>query len=173
MGLFSSSTPKSGAVTTGVDIDYGQVDNVLKAARKSVAKQTKLGMKRAGEVATLPRVRAAAATAFPAVSVASLTVRARAKEAYVTTQGPKLNDRITGLLEFGGVVTTQITPKESGQTGLPIGSGGIIRASVNAPRTYRGKGAIRAGVAASVPTFESILLDYVVDAFDPIPHTPS
>ena len=31
----------------------------------------------------------------------------------------------------------------------------------------------RAGVALSVDQFESILLDYVVDAFDPIPHTPS
>lgn len=168
MGLLRSNSPTSTKVTTGVDVDLGQVDDALKAAKKKVAQQAKAGMRRAGEVAILPRARAAAAATMPAVSVAAVTVRARQSEAYLTTQGPKLGDRITGLLEFGGTVSTQIVAKGAG---LPVGPG-IIRHSVNAPREYQGKGVLRAAVADAVPTFESILLEEITDAFDPIPHTP-
>ena len=72
-------------------------------------------------------------------------------------------DRIAGLLEFGGTVSTQIRPKEEGQTGLPVGGAGsgLIRYTVNAPRHYKGKRAIRTAVALSVDQFESILLDYL------------
>lgn len=173
MGLLRSSKP-GGGVTTGIDVDYGQVDNTLKAARKGVRDQTKKGMKRAADVAVEPRVRRGAALAMPNNIAAALTTKATTREAYVTTRGPKVLDRIAGLLEFGGIVSTQIQPKKEGQTGLPIGGAGsdLIRYTVNAPRHYTGKRVIRREVAASVPEFETILLDYVVDAFDPIPHVP-
>ena len=162
-------------VTTEVEIDYGQVDDAMKAAKREIRGRTKAGMKRAADVAVEPRVRRAAAFALPSVAAAALTTKATTKEAVVTTRGPKVLDRIAGLLEFGGTVSTQIRPKEEGQTGLPVGGAGsgLIRYTVNAPRHYKGKRAIRTAVALSVDQFESILLDYVVDAFDPIPHTPA
>lgn len=174
MGLLRSSGRSGGGVTTEVDVDYGKTDDVLRTAKKGVRDQTKKGMKRAAEVAVEPRARAAAAIAMPGVVASALTTKATTREAYLTTRGPKVLDRIAGLLEFGGVVTTQIRPKEEGQTGLPIGGAGsdLIRYTVNGPRKYEGKRALRTAVAASVDQFESILLDYVIDAFDPIPRVP-
>lgn len=161
-------------VTTEVEIDYGQVDDAMKAAKREIRGRTKAGMKRAADVAVEPRVRRGAALFYPGIVSAAITTRATSREAYVTTRGPKVVDRIAGLLEFGGVVSTQIQPKREGQTGLPVGGAGsdLIRYSVNAPRHYTGKRVLRREVAASVGDFESILLDYVVDAFDPIPHVP-
>ena len=161
-------------VTTEVEVDYGQVDDAMKAAKREIRGRTKAGMKRAADVAVEPRVRRGAALAMPNNIAAALTTKATTREAYVTTRGPKVLDRIAGLLEFGGIVSTQIQPKKEGQTGLPIGGAGsdLIRYTVNAPRHYTGKRAVRREVAASVPEFETILLDYVVDAFDPIPHVP-
>ena len=161
-------------VTTEVEVDYGQVDDAMKAAKREIRGRTKAGMKRAADVAVEPRVRRGAALAMPNNIAAALTTKATTREAYVTTRGPKVLDRIAGLLEFGGIVSTQIQPKKEGQTGLPIGGAGsdLIRYTVNAPRHYTGKRVVRREVAASVPEFETILLDYVVDAFDPIPHVP-
>jgi len=170
MGLLRSSRSAS-SVSTEIQVDYGAVDNTLKAARKGIRDRTKIGMKRAADIAVEPRVRRGAALQFPMPVVSALTTKATSREAYVTTRGPRVNDRIAGLLEFGGIVSTQIRPKEEGRTGLPVG-GGLIRYSVNAPRHYKGKGTIRREVAASVPQFESILLEEVIDAFDPIPHVP-
>lgn len=170
MGLLRSSS-RSGGVTTEIDVDYGRVDDVMRTAKKGVRDHTKKGMKRAADIAVEPRVRRAGAIAMPGVVASALTTKATTREAYVTTRGPKQLDRIAGLLEFGGVVSTQIVAKAGGQTGLPIMSG-VIRHSVSAPRKYTGKRALRTAVALGVPQFESILLDEIVDAFDPIPHVP-
>lgn len=170
MGLLRSSA-KGGAIQTEIDVDLGAVDDVLKASKKRVRAQTKVGMKRAADIAVEPRAKRAAMVTMPGVVASSVTTKATSSEAYVTTRGPKLNDRIAGLLEFGGTVSTQLQPKAEGQTGMPIKSG-VIRYTVNAPRKYTGKRAIRLAVAQSVPDFESILLGEIVDAFDPIPHVP-
>lgn len=164
----------SAGVTTSVDVDYGQVDDALKAARTEIRTQAKKGMATAADFAVAPRVRSAAALTMPPISTAALTTKANMREAYVTTRGPRVADRITGLLEFGGTVTTVIEPKKQGRTGLPIGGSGsdIIRYSVHGPRHYTGKRVLRTAVASSVDEFETILLRYVIDAFDPIPHVP-
>lgn len=174
MGLLPSrsSTSPSVGVATSVDVDMNGTDSVLKAARKEVNARTKVGMKRAADIAVEPAARAAAAATMPPIASAAVVTKATTRKAVVTTRGPKQLDRIVGLLEFGGTVSAPIVAKGSGRTGLPIASG-VIRYSVHGDRHYTGKGALRAAVASRVDQFESILLDEIIQAFDPIPHTPA
>lgn len=151
-----------------VRFDGNGAPEVLKAAKREVKKRLKKGMMEAAEETILPAVRAKA----PAIVRTHLTIKGAVKGPKLTTTGSRKFDRITGLLNFGGTVTSTIAPIQSqGHQALAIGPG-IIRARVTGPRKYRGKRFIETGIALGFPRFEEKVLDSVMNAFNGLPHTP-
>lgn len=149
-----------------VRIDAEKTSAEFKIARKLIRAKAAQGIKEAGQRAMLPPVKRAA----PAVVSAYLTTKARPASGtgYVTTLGPKLYDRITGLLNFGGLVSTKIVPKS--KHALHIRGTNILVAQVGngqraRGRKYKGKAFIERGLREGYPIFERTVTDKVMEAF--------
>jgi hypothetical protein len=147
-----------------VRINAAKTSAEFKAARKLIRAKVSQGIKAAGQRAMLPPVKRAA----PAVVSVYLTTKARASSGYVTTLGPKMGDRITGLLNFGGLVSTKIVPKH--KQALHIRGTNVVVASVGngqraKGRRYTGKKFIERGLAEGYPEFERTVTGSVMSAF--------
>jgi hypothetical protein len=149
-----------------VKINADRATAEFKQARRDVNRYTREGLKDAGRIAVLPAVKRTS----PGVVRPVLTVGATTRRGYITTQGDKTKDRITGLLNFGGIVRTVIEPKN--KLALTIGNTGLVRANVTKPRRYKGKHFIERGLDQSRPEMERILLPTVMKSFDGLPHKP-
>lgn len=129
------------------------------AARRGLNAKVKEGLNAAGR-AVLPTVRRLA----PHVIQSSLITKATTKRMYVTTQGSKVNDRTTGLLNFGGIVTTAIAPKTEKAIAWG-GPSGVVVSQVTTPRHYKGKHFIETGIAERMPAVEDAMESSVMEAF--------
>lgn len=138
----------------------------LKEARRQITTKTREGLREAGQRAILPPVRRRA----PAVISPNMRTGATSRAGYVTTLGSRTQDRIAGLLNFGGLVTTQIFPKR--KQALTVGRTGIIRASVTRPRHYIGKRFIERGMEEGLPELERITLQKLMESYEGLSHTP-
>ncbi len=114
-------------------------------------------MAKGAEREALPKVRALA----PSVTQPFLTAGALLRGAYIGTRGPRQGDRIVGLLNYGGVVSAPIYPKDAKALKLPWG----YRGAVTKPRIYRGKGFIQRGILNAKPGLEDAVLEEVMDSF--------
>lgn len=147
-----------------VRIDAEKTSAEFKAARKLISVKVKEGIKEGGQRYILPPVKRQA----PAVVAHYLTTRVRSNNGYVTTLGPRMKDRIAGLLNFGGLVSTKIVPKRADALHLrgtnifveQVGNGQHARG-----RRYRGKKYIERGMREGLPLFEHHLTEKIMDAF--------
>jgi hypothetical protein len=144
------------------------VPEVLRVAKREVKQRLKDGMLSAAQETVLTRVREAA----PQIVREALTIKGAVKGPKVTTQGPRKFDRITGLLNFGGNVVTELAPVATdGHQALAIGPG-LWRARVETPRHYKAERFVERGIELGFPDFEERVLVSVMASFDGIPHTP-
>lgn len=149
-----------------VRIDAEKTSAEFKAARKLISVKTKQGIKESGQRYILPPVKHKA----PAVVSAYFTTKVRSNNGYVTTQGPRMKDRIAGLLNFGGLVSTKIVPKRRGVKALHLRGTNIFLAQVGngqhaRGRKYRGKKYIEKGVVEGLPLFERGLTKKIMESF--------
>jgi hypothetical protein len=141
-----------------VKIEDTAVQLALKAARRDLAQSVKQGLLHGAQRA-LPQVKVTA----PTVVGQHLAAKATTRDAYITTVGPTVYDRIAGLLEWGGDVKTPLAPKKA--QALKIGDTGEIRATVTGTRTYSAQQRIYRGISASLPVAEAVAREEVVKAF--------
>ena len=142
-----------------IRVDADPTSAQFKAVRRQLNARLRAGMAKGAERAAMPSIRRLA----PSVVQPYLTVRAAAtKGAYITTRGPIQGDRITGLLNYGGIVRTPIRPQEAEALAIP-GIG--LRAAVTKPRVYRGKAFIERGLLAAKGGLEEAVLEEVMDSF--------
>jgi len=147
-----------------VRVEAEKTSAEFKLARKTIRAKAKQGLREAAQRALLPPVKRAA----PAVVSHYFTTKATPTSGYVTTLGSKMKDRIAGLLNFGGLVSTKVVPKR--KEALHIRGTNVVVASVGngqrvRGRRYRGKHFIEAGVTAGSGEFERGVTDAVVSAF--------
>lgn len=163
----------------GVRCDYDQVERELKLARTRVPNMVRGALRESAELEALPRVRAAS----PSFGASLLVARSGMRQAYITTVGKKEMDRALGLLNYGGTVRGRVVPKrvkraaaraEAGKEAVKRGSGpralalpgGLARAAVNKPRTYRGQHFLERGVAMSVPAMATTFRNKALSIFE-------
>lgn len=139
-------------------VDDERVRAQLSQARKEAGRRVKAGLQAGADGAVLPKVLRHA----PSVVRPYLTVKATLRGIYITTKGKKVGDKITGLLNFGGTVRSDITPRK--RKALVIGPG-IIRAAVTDDRTYAGKFFLERSRDEALPGVEDDLLRHVMPAF--------
>ena len=150
--------------TFRVRVDAAKTSEEFRRARREIRGKASQGLKEAGQRAILPPVKRAA----PAVVSPYLTTKANSTSARITTLGPRVKDRIVGLLNFGGLVSTKIVPKKRSALHIrgttifvsQVGNGQRARG-----RRYRGKHFIERGIASGYPSFERILVKTVLSAF--------
>lgn len=147
-----------------VQINAEKTSAEFKIARKQLRAKAMQGVREMGQRAMLPPVKRSA----PAVVSVYLTSKAKGTSGYITTFGRKMGDRITGLLNFGGLVSTKIVPKKAQALHIrgttifvsQVGNGQRARG-----RRYRGKKFIERGLAEGYPAFEHGVTDSVMSAF--------
>lgn len=139
------------------------VQSELKQARKQLNAKVKEGLIEGGTRHVLPSVLRRA----PSVTRPFLTAKATSRQGYIGTKGSRQGDRITGLLNYGGVLRKPIAPKTKQALSWPGAGGRVTVGAVTGPRTVTGKHFIEAGVedARSIGGLEQSLLDAVMDAF--------
>jgi hypothetical protein len=136
----------------------------FKLARRTVRAKATQGVREGGQRAILPPVKREA----PAVVSPYLMTKARGTSGYVTTLGPKMKDRITGLLNFGGLVSTKIVPKRKEALhirGTTVFVSQVGNGQRSRGRRYKGAGFLERGVVAGYPEFERTLTDRIMSAF--------
>jgi hypothetical protein len=142
-----------------IRIDASPTSAQFRVVKRELNARLRAGMVKGAEKYALPKVLQQA----PSVVRPYLTVKAAVtKGAYITTRGPRQGDRITGLLNYGGVVKAPIRPQEAEALAIP---GVGLRAAVTGPRHYRGQGFIQKGVLAAKPGLEDAVLEEVMDSF--------
>ena len=135
----------------GLDNQISSDSQYVKDWLEGLNRRVKEGLTEAGQRAVLPKVRVLSTS----VSLPFITVKATSRRLFITTRGSKLGDRITGLLNFGGTVTTPIRPKD--KQALTVAPG-VIRAAVTGPRKYRGKHFMEKARDQSLPEVERIMM---------------
>ena len=140
-----------------VRVDDRRVRRGLTQAQRDARKRAAGAMQRVTERRVLPRIKRIA----PGVVAAAITAKANRKGAFITTQGPRVKDRITGLLNWGGTVRTFIRPKR--KKALRIGPN-VVRAAVYTKRRYRGKKFIERGLPNSPGEVEDFMRDEMTRA---------
>lgn len=144
------------------------VPEVLRVAKREVKQRMKVGMVDAAESAVLPEVR----DLTPTIVKEAVTVKGAVKGPKITTQGPRKLDNILGLLNFGGNVVSPIKPVQGeGHQALSVAPG-VVRARVETPRHYKGKGFIERGIELGLPNFKAAVMEAVMQSFNGIPHEP-
>lgn len=150
-------------------IDDALTKDALRNARREYRGVVSRVMRETAERTTLPRARAPLGR-----WAGDLIVKSSARQAYLTGRTAKAG-RIIGLLDFGGVVRSTITPKgkgkRKGHKGLKMPDG-KVRANVTTPRVYRGRRYLEAAVAGTIEAYERELLTGLLHSFDPLEHSP-
>lgn len=136
----------------------------FKEFRRELNANIKQGLTEGAERHALPKARAVA----PSVVAPWLTVKATSTRPYLTTRGPRVYDRITGLLNWGGSPTSDILPKKAKALSTPWGPKAVVRRGPFQGKTpvYKPKLFLEEGSQAAVSGLEETLLDSVLDAFD-------
>lgn len=147
-------------------VDDQIVQNALSRVRRDMNRRVRDGLKEAASQVAIPRVRITAAT----VTAPYLTVGATTRAAYITTRGPKVYDRIAGLLEFGGQVTSDIYPKKGQAVITPYGPrSAVYRGPFKGePARITGQHRIRKGVEQALPRMADVAREEIVEAFGPL-----
>lgn len=149
-----------------VKIDADRTTKEFKDASRDIRKRAKTGLAKAAKRVVLPAIRRFA----PGVVDSFLTVKATSTRAFITTEGPKIGDRITGLLNFGGTVTTKVEPKR--KLAVALRGTDVVVAAVTKPRKYTGKHFIEKGVAQTRDKVQREALPEIMKAFDGLEHRP-
>lgn len=153
---------RSGASSTTVTVDSAAVKQELKQARRIANKNVRDGIKRAIEEAVVPEAKRRA-PGFVRMNIGAGSQRG---SGYLTFVGKGRLRKAGGLMNFGGTRKDVIRPKNGEAVLTPMGP----RAEVSGPRKYKGKFFLQKGRDAGLPRFESIVMDYVMEAFDGLPH---
>lgn len=138
----------------------------FKEARKKIRRDVRGHVIEIGSRIILPSARQAA----PSIAASHLTVKATGSSGYLGVQGARRFDRIIGLWNFGGTVKTPIKPVT--KKALAIRGTGIVIGAVKTPRHYRGTRKLEKVVNAHASHYFSELTKAIMQAFDPIEHTP-
>ena len=158
------------ATITGAD----KTSDTFKKARRDVYRRARTGMKRAGERAILPFARSSTEAKSP-VPGSGVVVKTTGTYAYLTARTRK-QGRILGYLNFGGTLSAPIVPRgrrlKSGRGKKAIAYGGIVVSQVNTARKHAGSHFLERARDAGFPMYETVLLDEIMDAFDPLEHQP-
>lgn len=153
-------------VTARVEMDA--VMRELRAAHYEVPNKIRSVLKTAAERTVEPAVE----RLTPSVVRPRIVARTTTTRAYITTTGPKQDDRITGLLNFGGYLDTPIYPKKGKAVMTPWGPRSVVyRGSGGQGRPGRitGKHFIERGIDASMPAVIEAFEDGILDAFGSLP----
>jgi hypothetical protein len=147
----------------------------FKQARREVNIRTRSGVKRAGERAILPFGRRETRTHTP-VDPNLLIVKTTSSGGYMTLRTRKAN-RIVGLLNYGGKLgpvrpkKTRKRSKRNSNHAAAIKIGGGFFAATG-PRQYKAGLFLERARDHGFPRYREILLTEVMQAFDPLDHTP-
>lgn len=139
-----------------VKVEDDELLRQLRDSRREMNATVKNALVEAARKSALPLAKRAAPRKF----APAITVKASARDAYITTQGPRLIGRIVGLLEFGGTVRTPIVPQQA----KALSFGGRFVARVDTPRRYQGKAFLQTAAHAAKPAMETYIRDHVADA---------
>jgi hypothetical protein len=145
-------------------IDARYASDEFKAARRDLNHRTKDGLTRAGEKVALPDAKHNAAhLRVNGVPVGpTLYVRSTQRTAYLASRMRGKANRAVGLLEFGGVVRTEIKPRKA----QALYFGGRFAANVKTPRHYRGQHFLSRAVSSNTNRIADAIADEVVKAFN-------
>lgn len=157
-------------INANVEVDDDLAQSMFsQALRSKINAKVKSGLATAAERSALPRARALA----PSIGAQSLIAKSTTRSAYITTKGPKVYDRILGMHEYGGSVTSDIVPKK--KLAIKIGEAGedsIIRAVayrgpfVGKPMKVEASNPIKRGVQAALPSMLEIAKDEILEAYE-------
>lgn len=168
MGARSRGGGGAGAISIQAHVDAAKASRDFTAARRDVDARTKDGLQRAGERVALPEAKRRAGNLAVTTlkahvrTATTLTVKARARDALLTTTLTAKAARAVGLQEFGGTVTTIIRPRR--KKALSVGDG--VVAHVDTPRHYRGRRFMTGAVEAKAPQIQDAIVEEVMHAFD-------
>lgn len=151
-----------------VRVDAAKATGEFRIARREIGRNLKAALVTGAERQVLPPIRSRA----PSVVMPFLTVRATQRAAYLTTRGPRMGDRITGLLNYGGIVDSPIYAKTKyGRVrpmGTPFGPKSVVyrgHGGRGKPSVIEGKHFIEEGIDVGYPGLEDSLLEAVMDTF--------
>jgi hypothetical protein len=153
-------------INTAIRVDDELVQRTLdRAVRTGINANVKTGLRIAAERIALPRAKVMA----PSVVDQYLTAASTIRGAYITTKGPKVYDRIAGLLEYGGSVDSDIHPTK--KQAIRIGDTGEVRAVAyrgpfkGKPARFTGQDRIKRGVQLAMPQMVSEATEEILRAF--------
>jgi hypothetical protein len=151
-------------------IDAVKTSDQFVQARRDINLRLKEGLKAAGEEVALPKARLLAGNLKVAgvPTASSLVVKARARDAVLTTNMRGKLARAVGLQEMGGTVKTPILPRRKKAVvvnGQPV-------AKVTTPRHYEGRRFLMLSVETQREQIDSAILRHVMRSFDGLEHTP-
>lgn len=150
-----------------IRVDAERATNEFAVFRRNLNRTVTAAMTEGARRHALPKLIGLA----PSVTHPYLDAKGSAKGAFLTTRGPRVGDRITGLLNYGGTVTTPIFAKNSGDSeaiNTPWGPRAVVwrgTGGKGTPQVVTGKRFFERAASASEPGMEEVLLDHVMDAF--------
>lgn len=151
-----------------------RTSETFKRARRDVYQRARRGMKRAGEKTILPFARRVTDAKSP-VAPSALVVKTTGTYAFLTCKTRK-QGRILGYLNYGGTLTAPIIPRgrrlASGRGKKAIAFGGVVVSQVSTARKHQGQRFLERARDAGFPAYEQTLLAEIMQAFDPIEHSP-
>lgn len=142
------------------------VTGALKRAKRDMNQRVKAGLKEAAYRVALPRVKVTAVS----VTAPYITVGATTKAPFITTKGPKVYDRIAGMFEFGGEVTSDIYPKRKQAIKTPWGprASALRGPFVGKPMKIAAQHRIKRGIQEGLPRMADVAREEIVKAFGPL-----
>lgn len=147
-------------------IDADRATDAFKTARRDIGRRARSGTKRAGEQTILPRGQRSMSAKTP-IAPSQLIVKTTTTDGYLTVQGRK-QDRVVGLLNFGGTIQAPIKPKKK----KALSFGGVVVAQVSKARRYDGAHFLEKARDEGLDEFGMALLPQIMLAFEPLEHTP-
>jgi|GEM_PF-3135574 len=150
--------------------DIGLTLAETRIARREINVRAKRAVALAAEHVGLPAIRGLA----PHVVKEHFAARALGIRAYVTTTGPIKYDRIAGLLNWGGTVSTPIQPKSKKALTTPWGARAVVWRGADGhsghPAHYTGKRYIERAIDATGDDLEVEMTREITHAFDGLLH---
>lgn len=152
-----------------VRVDAKAVQAQLRQARLAVDRQAREALAAAANRIAVPQVRVLAPDVISQYLVAKSTNRGP----YITTAGPRIKDRIAGLLNLGGTVKTPIFPAHGRAVMTPAGPRAVAWRGADVPgggtrgkaAKYEGKYFIQKGIERVLPRMADAAADEIVAAF--------
>lgn len=138
-----------GGMTIGIRVDDVAVRDALRRSRRDIYQDVKKVAQGIAEETVLPTTKRLA----PSVVRANLVVRSTTRGAYLSTNARGVKRKITGLLNFGGVVRTVIVP--TNRKALYFGGRWVAR--VDGPRRYKAQSFMERSVDQNIGRFSDRL----------------